>query len=116
MLRILLVEDSADDADLVCFQLEDAGLQFELRRAWDARTIREALAAFEPSVAISDLNLPGYSGLEALALLHELRPRLPLVMLTGAADVALPGLPVAMLGKERLDQLAPLLANLRDRG
>lgn len=112
MLRILLVEDSADDADLVCFQLEEAGLDFELHRVWDARTIREALLAFEPSVAISDLNLPGYSGLEALALLHALRPRLPLVLLTGAAEVELPGLPVAMLGKERLDRLPALLAAL----
>ena len=112
MLRILLVEDSADDADLVCFQLEEAGLAFELRRAWDARSIRDALAGFEPTVALSDLNLPGYSGLDALALLHALRPRLPLVLLSGAVDVEVPDLPVSVLGKDELRCLPALLAGL----
>ena len=45
-LRILLVEDCADDADLLRFQLEDAGLSFELRCASSERMLRDTLDAF----------------------------------------------------------------------
>ena len=115
-LRILLVEDSADDADLLHFQLEDAGLSFELRRASSERTLLEALDAFAPTVAVSDLNLPGYSGLAALALLHARWPGLPLVLLTGAEDAPPLDLPATVLGKSELHRLPALLARLHAAG
>lgn len=49
-------------------------------------TIDEALAAFEeqaPDVVLSDLQLRGESGLEAIARLRERRPTLPAVLITG---------------------------------
>lgn len=109
MLRILLVEDSRDDADLVRFALEDAGLAFELRRVQDEAQLRAAVEAFDPHAAVSDLNLPGYCGLRALTLLHALRPGIPLVLLTGADPELAPGLPAAVLGKSDLSGLHALL-------
>ena len=111
-LRILLVEDCTDDADLLRFQLEDAGLSFELRCASSERTLRDTLDAFQPTVAVSDLNLPGYSGLAALALLHERQPELPLVLLSGADEAPSPGVPAVVLGKSELHRLPALLAEL----
>lgn len=112
-LRILLIEDSADDADLLRFQLEDAGLSFELRCASSERTLLDTLDTFTPTVAVSDLNLPGYSGLAALALLHERWPGLPLVLLTGADDAPAPQVPATVLGKADLHRLPALLAGLQ---
>ena len=112
-LRILLIEDSADDADLLRFQLEDAGLSFELRCASSERALRDTLAEFTPTVAVSDLNLPGYSGLAALALLHERWPGLPLVLLTGAEDTPAPPMPATVLGNAELHRLPGLLAGLQ---
>lgn len=109
-LRILLVEDCADDADLMRFQLEDAGLSFELHCVSSERQLLQALESFTPDVAVSDLNLPGYSGLSALALLHERMPGLPLVLLTGAEDTPAPQPPVVMLGKSEMHRLPGLLA------
>lgn len=114
-LRILLVEDCTDDADLLRFQLEDAGLSFELRCASSERMLRDTLETFEPTVAVSDLNLPGYSGLAALSLLHERQPELPLVLLSGADEAPSPGVPAVVLGKSELHRLPALLAELHAR-
>jgi CheY-like chemotaxis protein len=113
-LRILLVEDCTDDADLLRFQLEDAGLTFEMRCASSERTLLDTLHTFTPTVAVSDLNLPGYTGLAALALLHERWPDLPLVLLTGADDTPAPQVPAMVLGKSELHRLPALLVHLHD--
>ena len=112
MLRILLVEDSTDDVDLLRFALEDAGLRFELRPVASEAGLRGALEDFEPDVAISDMNLPGYSGVEALALLQELRPRLPLVLLSGTECEAPLPRTATMLQKSELPRLTALLGGL----
>lgn len=112
-LRILLIEDSADDADLLRFQLEDAGLHFEMRCASSERMLQDVLETFTPTVAVSDLNLPGYSGLAALSLLHERWPGLPLVLLTGADEAPSPPVPATVLGKSDLHRLPALLAGLQ---
>ncbi len=109
MLRILLVEDSRDDADLVRFALEDAGLAFELLRVGDEAALRDAVASFAPDAAVSDLNLPGYSGLAALALLRELRPDMPLVLMTGGGVDAVPPVAATVLDKSDLARLPALL-------
>jgi CheY-like chemotaxis protein len=112
MLRILLVEDSRDDADLVRFALEDAGLAFELHRVCDEAGLRAAVADCAPDAAVSDLNLPGYSGVLALQLLHALCPGIPLVLMTGADPellAPLPDLPAVVLDKAELDRLPALL-------
>lgn len=74
--RILLVDDSRDDAELTEIALRDAGLAFHCRRADTADAVRAALAEFDPHLVISDLNLPGFSGGEALELVRAHDPAL----------------------------------------
>ena len=112
MHRILLVEDSRDDADLFGFALDDAGLAYVLHVVGSERELREALAEFAPTVVISDLNLPGYSGIAALELAHAVDPRLPLVLLTGLDDVDPLQLPVSMVCKSELARVPALIASL----
>ena len=88
--RVLLVEDSRDDAELIEIALREAGLAVECRRAWSAKAVAEALAAFAPQLVLSDLNLPGFSGEDALALVRAHDPRLPFVLLTGSPAEILP--------------------------
>ena len=82
-LRLVLVEDSADDADLTQIELAEAGLDVACRRVEDAAGLREALQAFPPDIVVSDLNLPGFSGEQALALVRELAPGVPFVYFSG---------------------------------
>ena len=77
------------------------------------RMVLDTLETFTPTVAVSDLNLPGYSGLAALSLLHERWPGLPLVLLTGADEAPSPPVPATVLGKSDLHRLPALLAGLQ---
>ena len=84
--RVLIVEDVSSDAELVERELRRGGLAFESRVvATEAAYLRE-LEAFAPDVVLSDYTLPGFGGLEALRLLLERRPEVPLVVVTGSIN------------------------------
>lgn len=82
-LRILLVEDSPVDAELVVDQLLEAGLQIEFERVDNEPAMRDALAENVPDVVLSDLSMPGFSGYQALQILRELHPRVPFIFVSG---------------------------------
>ena len=82
-LRVLLVEDSPDDAELVLQELIRAGLQPDLRRVDSAAGIIEALAHQSWDIAISDYNLPGFSGGEALELVRQHSSYIPFIVVSG---------------------------------
>jgi two-component system, cell cycle sensor histidine kinase and response regulator CckA len=84
--RILLVDDSRADLDLMERALLDWGLRFECVRA---RGRREFLAGLEgPSLdlVISDYVLPDLGGLEVLDLVGKRHPLAPVIVVTGAVD------------------------------
>ncbi|TXK62674.1 response regulator [Alkalisalibacterium limincola] len=81
--RVLLVEDSPEDAELVTGQLEDAGLCFTAERVEDGDALARALDEFQPDLILSDLSLPGYSGHEALALVRQRSPVTPFIFVSG---------------------------------
>ena len=83
-LRILWIEDSAEDAELFSAMLEDEGLGHAVQRVEDEAGLLEALAHGGFDVAISDLDLPGFSGHRALEIVRTQAPRLPFVFLSGA--------------------------------
>lgn len=84
--RVLLLEDNADDAELLAIELESAGLDVELQRVSCERDFRESLASFAPDVVISDFNLPGFSGLQALDLVRSCVPDTPFIFVTGTDE------------------------------
>lgn len=88
MLRLLLLEDSADDADLLAIELAGAGLEADLRRVATREAYAGALSAFAPDIVVSDYDLPGFSGGEALQMARAHDPAMPFVVLSGfvAAD------------------------------
>ncbi|MBI5232430.1 MAG: SpoIIE family protein phosphatase [Coriobacteriales bacterium] len=86
-LRVLIVEDNADDAELVLRQLGRAGFQCESARVDDAAGLRQALDAREWDIVVADYNLPGFSGLDALLIVNETGFDIPFVLVSGAVDV-----------------------------
>ena len=70
-IRILMVEDSALDAELITLQLRRAGLPFTTERTWTEQGMRDALAAHEFDVILADHVLPGFSGDAALDRMME---------------------------------------------
>ena len=111
--RVLLVDDSRDDADLAQFALQDDGLAIVCRRVANRTQLAEALAAFTPQIVLSDINLPGFSGQEALAQVRAHDPSLPFVFLTGSliGSEATPAAEALVL-KDELHRLPEVLRTL----
>jgi len=82
-LRLLLVEDSPDDAALVQQALHLAGLTLVLRQVASAAAMAAALAEERWDLVVSDYNLPGFSGTDALRLLREHSPDTPFIVVSG---------------------------------
>ncbi len=74
--RILFVEDNPLDVELCRLQLERDGLHIEWRSTASEQGVRAALREFQPDIVISDYSMPGFSGRDALNLIHQLEPKL----------------------------------------
>lgn len=82
-LRLLVIEDSADDAGLVVRALERGGYKIDSRLVDSVPALRDALASGGYDLAITDHNLPGFDSLDALGILEEAAPDLPCVLVSG---------------------------------
>ena len=85
-LRILFVEDVPADAELAAAELRRAGLSFESRRVETREQLLAALAEYRPALVLSDYALPGFDGMEALALTLAQAPETPFILLTGSTN------------------------------
>jgi two-component system response regulator ResD len=83
-IRVLVVDDDANVADVVAAYLRQAGM--EVDRASDGVTALAVAARTRPDLVVLDLMLPGLSGLEVCARVRERRPDLPVVMLTALGE------------------------------
>jgi signal transduction histidine kinase/ligand-binding sensor domain-containing protein/CheY-like chemotaxis protein len=82
--RVLVVEDDATVAEVVCGLLD--GLGYEARHAPHALGALAALAEASFDLAVLDLDLPGMDGFELARLLRGQWPTLVLLALTARAD------------------------------
>ncbi|OBU61201.1 hybrid sensor histidine kinase/response regulator [Stenotrophomonas maltophilia] len=82
-LRILMLEDSALDAELISAQLLRAGLDFEAERVWTRRGFLDAIDSGTHDVILADHVLPGFDGDAALALARERIPHTPFIFVSG---------------------------------
>src|SRR5580700_12854 len=82
-LRVLIVEDSEDDTDLLVQELESGGLDVAHRRVDSAPAMRAALDGEKWDLVISDYSMPDFSGLEAMKILRERSIEAPLIFVSG---------------------------------
>jgi DNA-binding response OmpR family regulator len=87
-LRILLVEDSENDALLLQFELEQSGFEPIIERVENAAAMREALGREEWDAVISDSSLPQFGALAALAILRESGRPVSLYVVSGRMSEA----------------------------
>lgn len=111
-LRILLIEDNADDAELIALELEDAGFNHQLHRVELINELDAALQRDDWSLVLCDSRLPGYTGAEAFERVRERMPEVPFLFCTGGAQEDDPALANAIesahgwVSKDRLTQLS----------
>ncbi|MBI2765801.1 MAG: response regulator [Chloroflexi bacterium] len=82
-LRLLLVEDSRDDAELVVRRLERSGFEIDLALAETEQQLRGTLAERTFDIIISDFSLPNFTGIRALEVTKELAPDVPFIVVSG---------------------------------
>jgi DNA-binding NtrC family response regulator len=82
-LRILFVEDSADDLALLVRNLRKAGFDPSWAQVEDEDSFREALLSREWDVVLADYSLPHYNAAEAIVHLRQVQPYLPMIVVSG---------------------------------
>src|SRR3989442_15791529 len=85
-LRVLLLEDSPADAELVTHELRRAGLDAVTQRVDTKDAFVRAVRDFDPDLVLSDHSLAQFNSTAALRLLPTIRPATPLIVVAGALD------------------------------
>jgi len=81
-IRVLQVEDSELDAELVLAELDADNIGYEVRLVDDEARFVAALGEFKPHIVLSDLSMPGFSGQHALELLRKRDEDLPFIFVS----------------------------------
>jgi diguanylate cyclase (GGDEF)-like protein/PAS domain S-box-containing protein len=83
-LKLLIVEDMAEDMELIVLALESGGVNFKYDSVETATECRQRLQNSKYDAVLSDYRLPGFNGLEVLKLMQELGQDIPFILVTGS--------------------------------
>ena len=113
-LRLVLVEDSEDDARLILREVRRGGYNVTARRVDTPQALSSVLADGEWDLVISDHNLPQFSAPEALRLVREHGCDLPFIIVSGSMgeDLAVAAMKAGAadyLVKGQLTRLVPAI-------
>ena len=82
-MKILIVEDSTDDAELILDTLRRGGFKATSHRVDTREATQAALAQRGWDLVIADYTLPHFNGLDALEMVRGTNPDLPFVLVSG---------------------------------
>ena len=113
-LKILVVEDSRDDAELLVRAVNKAGYEPAYSLVQNAAGMRAELDRQPWDLIISDYVIPGFGGIAALKVLQESGQEIPFIIVSGkiGEDVAVEALHSGAndyLLKDRLTRLGPAI-------
>ncbi len=114
-LRLLIVEDSEDDTQLLLIALKKGGYDVAYERVTSGSAMEIALARHPWDVIVADQNLPHFSGLEALDFLKENGYDIPFFIVSGSINEELAAEAMRAgaqdyLKKDNLTRLCPAIA------
>lgn len=115
-IKILHLEDSPEDAELVEYELHKGNMQFEKLVVDNKEDYENMLSDFNPDIILSDHSLPSFDSLRALLILKEKRLDIPFILVTAtmseefAVDIMKQGASDYIL-KDRLQRLPLAVIN-----
>ena len=91
LLRVLMVEDSEDDALLIIRELKKGGYNPVYERVETAAAMKKALKEKQWDIILCDYNLPKFNAPSAIAVLKEANIDIPIIIVSGTIgeDVAI---------------------------
>jgi signal transduction histidine kinase/CheY-like chemotaxis protein len=113
-LRILVVEDSPEDAYLMLRELERCGFEPQEQIVTDEASMRQALSDSAWDVIVSDHALPAFDAFGAMALAKEFKLDIPFIIVSGTIqqEIAVEAMKSGAhdyLPKDNLARLAPAI-------
>jgi len=83
--RILLVDDESGILDTLRILLRGDG--YEVVSALSGREAVEMLSSAAPDIVLTDIRMPGMTGLEVMAKAHEVDPETAVILMTAQASL-----------------------------
>ena len=83
-LRVLLVEDNADDAELILHALREGGFDSESEVVQTAAEFTDRIRRNKYEIILADYQLPGWNGMETVTTLRQEGLDIPVVLVSGA--------------------------------
>src|ERR1043165_2338393 len=80
--RILFLEDSPADVELMRRELKSAKISYVYEWVETEDAFRKALNEFNPDVILSDYSLPSFDGMKAFRLFKEQNMTIPFILVT----------------------------------
>jgi signal transduction histidine kinase len=84
LIRVLILEDVPEDAELMVLHMSRDGLATDIRRVVSEEDFRLALRTFRPEVILADYSLPGFDGKSAMCIARIEAPSVPFIFVSGA--------------------------------
>lgn len=119
-LKILILEDYSDDAELMLAYISNEGIDFEAKVINNKQEYILSLKNFLPDVVLCDHNLPGFDSLSALDILKKTGLDIPFILVTGSVSEEF-AVNVLHLGasdyliKDRMTRLGTAILNAIER-
>ena len=113
-LRVLIVEDSLEDAELLLVELKRGGYDVSYERVTSESEVRRALQTGSWDLIISDYSLPGFDGKRCLQIYREFNIDIPFILMSGTvgeeiAVEAMKGGAHDYIMKDRIVRLVPAI-------
>jgi two-component system nitrogen regulation response regulator GlnG len=83
--RILIADDDSEMAQLLSHMVSGEGLTPLVAK--DGADALQLIRAGDPDVMLADMRLPGIDGMELMRIAKDLDPELPVILITGSAEV-----------------------------
>lgn len=83
-LKVLLIEDSELDAELLVAHLQAGGYEPVFERVDNARDLTEAMRRQRWELVLSDHNMPGFDSTDALRIVRGVSPDVPFLIVSGS--------------------------------
>jgi len=80
MPKIIIVEDDAAIAEMLVYHLQDLG--YQIKHFSDGLKAKDYLEKSDYDLVLLDIMLPNYNGLDLCRELRQLRPTVPIMLLT----------------------------------
>lgn len=86
VLKILILEDYPDDAELMKRQIAKAGIMYKYLVVDTRKAFMNALTEFKPDIILSDYSLPSFNGMDALLMRKDMAPNVPFILVTSSLN------------------------------